>query len=75
MRTDTDKLDKKELEAYYKDTLKDFARHYVAIWNALKSLGLTDPQVRGAISHILEQSSGTMKDTLQESRQMKKENI
>lgn len=46
--------EKKELEEFYKNGLKDFARHYVAMWNALKSLGLSDPQVKGAISQIFE---------------------
>ena len=64
-------MSKEELEAQYKETLKDFAKHYVAIWNALKSLGLTDPQVRGAVSYILEQSGGTMKNTMTEAKQMR----
>lgn len=71
MRANTDKLDKKELEAYYKGVLKDFARHYVAIWNALDSLGLSDPQIKGAISHIFERSGGSLQDTMKEARQEK----
>ena len=71
MRTDKEKQEARELEAYYKDALKDFAKHYVAIWNALDSLGLSDRQIKGAISNILENSGGTMKDTRKEARQEK----
>lgn len=46
--------EKEKLEEDYKKALKDFAKHYVALWNALKSLGLSDPQVKGAISQIYE---------------------
>lgn len=55
MRTEKEKLEAKELEAYYKGTLKEFAKHYVAMWNALESLGLNDRQVKGAIREIFDQ--------------------
>lgn len=62
-------MSNKELERYYKKELKDFAKHYVAIWNALRSLGLSDPQIKGAISHILENSGRTVRDMKKEARQ------
>lgn len=67
----SDKAEKQALEEMYREALKDFAKHYVAIWNALKSLGLTDPQVKGAISNILESSGGSMRDIVKEARQRK----
>lgn len=64
-------MSRDELETQYKEVLKDFAMHYVAIWNALRSLGLTDPQIKGAISNILEMNNGSLKDTMKEARQEK----
>lgn len=55
MRTEKEKQESKELEAYYKGILKEFAKHYVAMWNALESLGLTDRQIKGAIREIYDQ--------------------
>lgn len=65
----------KELAVEYEKVLKDFAIQYMAIWDALKSLGLTDPQVKGAISSILENSGGTMKDIMIEAKQEKENKV
>lgn len=73
--TEEDRKKSKELEAEYTKVLKDFAIQYVALWNALKSLGLTDPQIKGAISNILENGGGTMKDSLREAKQMRNEKM
>ena len=65
----TNREQSKELEKEYVEALRDFAMYYVAIWNALKTLGMTDPQVKGAISYILDHSGGTMKNTVKEATQ------
>lgn len=65
----------KELEKEYKEVLSDFAAVYVALWNSLKSHGLTDPQVKGAISLLFENGSGTAADALREARQVRKEKL
>lgn len=62
----------KELEKEYKEVLSDFAAVYVALWNSLKSHGLTDPQVKGAISLLFENGGGTFEDTIKESKQVRK---
>ena len=59
MRTEKERQESKELEAHYKEVLKEFAKHYVAMWNALGSLGLTDPQIKGAIGELYNQTNGT----------------
>ena len=40
---------RKPVEEEYKKTLEEFAIHYVALWNALHSLGLNDKQTKHAI--------------------------
>ena len=52
MLTDEERKKRKDLEEFYKKELKDFAMYYVAIWNALDSLGLNDRQKKGAMSDI-----------------------
>lgn len=62
----------KELEKEFKESLKDFAAMYIALWNSLKSNGMTDPQVVGAIKLLFEQGSGTFGDATKEARQVRK---
>ena len=45
--------EKNKLQDEYKETLKEFAKHYVALWNALDMLGLTNAQIKGVIELIL----------------------
>lgn len=56
--------ERKKWEEEYKKALKDFAIHYVALWNSLKSLGLSDPQTKGAIAMIFEMNDISFKDAV-----------
>ena len=51
-------------EEFYKINLKDFAIHYVALWNSLRSLGLSDPQIKGAISILFEVNGISFKEAV-----------
>lgn len=59
--------ERKKLEEEYKESLKDFAIHYVAMWNALKSLGMSDKQIVASLRIIFEINDITLK------KQMSKE--
>ena len=60
----TSKEVKDKWEEFYKTNLKDFAIHYVALWNSLRSLGLSDPQIKGAISILFEVNGISFKEAV-----------
>ena len=55
-KEDTQRIQKenvRKLEIQYKREIREFALHYVALWNACQSLGLNDRQTKGMIEFLI----------------------